>query len=103
MQKDSGSRLDINLKLSPRWREYAIKQGITQPEITFEQFKNYWTSPNAKRPIKKDWLATWRNWVLKESKAKKDNFYSQLHYTGSSNPYEGMSTEEIIQVRGIVL
>lgn len=103
VQKERGSRLDVNLKLSLQWREYAIKQGITEPEITFEQFKNYWTSPNAKMPIKKDWLATWRNWVLKEAKAKKGNYFSAPYRIEQSNPYEGMTTEEIIQARGIVL
>ena len=94
-----GSRLDVNLKLSPQWKEYAISRGIVDAELEFEQFKNYWTSPNAKMPIKKDWLATWRNWVLKRAKPQAYRYASQSTNPSQYDPYEGMTTMQILEAR----
>ncbi|MFI3241736.1 MAG: hypothetical protein R3Y43_04140 [Alphaproteobacteria bacterium] len=101
LQKDRGSRLDVNLKLSPQWREYAVSRGLNDPDTEFERFKNYWTSPNAKKPMKKDWLATWRNWVLKISHTPRNSFAD--YRSNENNPYDGMTTEEILAAKGIIL
>ena len=51
--------------LPPEGREYARAKGWTEQRITDqeERFRNYWHGSGGK---KKDWLATWRNWVTSD-------------------------------------
>ena len=43
----------------------AIKEGFTeqQAQKLFANFKDYWTAKTGKDATKRDWQATWRNWV----------------------------------------
>lgn len=95
-----GHRLDTKLELPEAWKAYALQKGYVEPEKTFECFKNYWTSANAKKPFKKDWFATWRNWILREIN---QGFVIAKTKPESANPYEGMSATEIFKARGIEL
>lgn len=47
-------------------REWSRKQGLSNSElrIEFEKFKNYWMAKSGKDATKKDWQATWRNWII---------------------------------------
>lgn len=43
----------------------AFSEGFTeqQAQKLFENFKDYWTAKTGKDATKRDWQATWRNWV----------------------------------------
>lgn len=43
----------------------AFVEGFTEPQAQklFENFKDYWTAKTGKDATKRDWQATWRNWV----------------------------------------
>lgn len=47
-------------------REWSRQQGLSNSElrIEFEKFKNYWMAKSGKDATKKDWQATWRNWII---------------------------------------
>lgn len=44
---------------------FATTEGFSQDEARtlFESFKDYWTAKTGKDATKRDWQATWRNWV----------------------------------------
>ncbi|OLY45079.1 Uncharacterized conserved protein YdaU, DUF1376 family [Bartonella apis] len=44
---------------------FATNEGFSQDEARtlFESFKDYWTAKTGKDATKRDWQATWRNWV----------------------------------------
>lgn len=61
---DRGSRLTIE-HLPDTWRTFAEQ---TDPDldsdVLWQNFFNYWTSVSGSKGVKKDWFATWRNFVL---------------------------------------
>ncbi len=44
---------------------FATNEGFSQDEARtlFESFRDYWTAKTGKDATKRDWQATWRNWV----------------------------------------
>jgi len=60
-----GTRLANDWQPSAADCEYARKLNLTDAEIEFfaAQFRRWWTGPDAKRPVKKDWHRAWCNWL----------------------------------------
>jgi biotin operon repressor len=56
-----------NWVMPDKYLDYAAAKGLvgTALDIEIEKFVNYWLSGDAKAPNKRNWEATWRNWVLK--------------------------------------
>jgi hypothetical protein len=61
-----GSRLDSDWHPSHDDIGYALKRGMSldRIEVEVERFRNYWTSKTGKGATKRDWGATWRNWII---------------------------------------
>lgn len=60
---DRGSRLTIDA-LPDDWKAFAeAEEPDLDPYRLFDNFKDYWTSVSGAKAIKKDWTATWRNFV----------------------------------------
>lgn len=60
---DKGSRLSIT-ELPDDWKAFAEQEASDlDPQRLFENFKDYWTGLSGAKAIKKDWTATWRNYV----------------------------------------
>lgn len=60
---DRGSRLTIDA-LPDEWKAFAEQEEPDlDPYRLFDNFKDYWTSVSGAKAIKKDWTATWRNFV----------------------------------------
>lgn len=60
---DKGSRLSIT-ELPDDWKAFAEQEDPDlDPQRLFENFKDYWTGLSGAKAIKKDWTATWRNFV----------------------------------------
>ena len=49
--------------LTSEFKDFARIEKIPNPEREFEKFKDHWISQPGQKGVKKDWLATWRNWV----------------------------------------
>lgn len=65
-KRGSRTRLSPDWELPPEWRAATkSKFGINDAQIDREaaRFKRYWTSPDAKKPLKADWPGTWENWI----------------------------------------
>jgi uncharacterized protein YdaU (DUF1376 family) len=59
------TRLPKDWVLPLDWRARTKEKfGATDAQIDkeAERFWRYWTSPDAKNPLKADWLGTWENW-----------------------------------------
>jgi hypothetical protein len=59
-------------RLSPDWRpsaedlRYALGRGMPEARVwaEAEKFLNYWTAKSGASATKRDWPATWRNWII---------------------------------------
>lgn len=59
-----GTRIDPNLELPDDWREICERlDPDLDPNLVFDNFKNYWLGVSGKGALKADWKATWRNCV----------------------------------------
>ena len=65
--RERGSRLPALWEPSDTDRAYAIRHGLSPPEVdrAAEEFRNYWHARPGRDGRKCDWSATWRNRILK--------------------------------------
>lgn len=65
----NGSRIPEDFRPDLEWSQ---KQGLKNSELKFEfeQFKDYWTAKSGKDATKKDWQATWRQWIRNSVKRR---------------------------------
>jgi uncharacterized protein YdaU (DUF1376 family) len=68
-----GTRLPDNWVLPKEFGEWAISEGWPESSIREQAliFKDYWIGLSGQRAVKQDWLATWRNWMRKNTKSSK--------------------------------
>jgi hypothetical protein len=61
-----GTRLPMDWMPPDSCIAYAAARGMPEPRILIEaeRFKNYWTAKTGAGATKRDWEATWRNWIL---------------------------------------
>jgi hypothetical protein len=71
-RRTSRERDKRGTRLPPDWAPssdlvgYAVAQGLTveRADLEAEKFKNYWSAKSGTGAVKRDWDATWRNWIL---------------------------------------
>ncbi len=70
-----GTRLEEDWVLPNEWRAWAKE---TRPDLHLDTvascFRDHWISVGGVRGIKRNWLATWRNWVRREPKVGERKF-----------------------------
>ena len=61
-----GTRLPRDWAPSADLIAYAVSQRLTaeRAHLEAEKFKNYWSAKSGSGAVKRDWDATWRNWIL---------------------------------------
>lgn len=61
-----GRRIDPHWIPCPEARNFALAKGLNESEIAVEaeKFRNYWEGVSGSKGVKRDWLATWRNWII---------------------------------------
>lgn len=59
------TRLPEDFTLTPLRFEFARKERLPDEQITreFERFRDHWLQASGRNAAKRDWDATWRNWV----------------------------------------
>src|SRR5262245_22534328 len=80
LRRRSPSRTDRGTRLPPNWTaprsyiDYAAATGMPQPRIALEieKFRNYWVARTGAGATKRDWEATWRNWILNAMEKRHD-------------------------------
>jgi len=61
------TRIPPGFALTPEMQQYAAtKAPDVNIEIATEKFINHWTSASGSNASKRDWVATWRNWMLSD-------------------------------------
>lgn len=66
LERSRGTRLASDWTPSPDCAAYAVQRGMTSARIQIEteKFRNYWTAKSGAGATKRDWEATWRNWII---------------------------------------
>src|SRR5687768_14436574 len=61
-----GKRLLPDWQIPSTFVEHASARGMpaARIQVEAERFKNYWTAKSGQGAVKRDWFATWRNWIL---------------------------------------
>lgn len=61
-----GSRLSPDWYPNEREIEFGLQRGLSKEctAVEAEKFRNYWTAKAGAGAIKRDWSATWRNWII---------------------------------------
>jgi hypothetical protein len=61
-----GSRLTGDWCPSPAEIAFALDRGMPRARIEteLEKFRNYWIAKSGAGAVKRDWSATWRNWII---------------------------------------
>jgi hypothetical protein len=61
-----GSRLSAGWEPSIVDAQFALDRGLPHARLSIEteKFRNYWTAKSGVSAIKRDWSATWRNWII---------------------------------------
>jgi hypothetical protein len=67
-QEHWDAAIKINSELAPKLNLIA------------EKFKNYWVSKSGKDATKMDWMATWKNWVIREAENAKTGSSTKSNY-----------------------
>jgi hypothetical protein len=61
------TRIPPDFALTPELRQYAeAKAPNVNIELATEKFINHWTAASGSNASKRDWAATWRNWMLSD-------------------------------------
>jgi uncharacterized protein YdaU (DUF1376 family) len=69
-----GTRLSTDWELSEDQKQFCIKERPDLDPIKVAAgFKDYWISVAGSKGVKKDWDATWRNWVRNQRVTKSSN------------------------------
>ena len=65
-----GSRLPDDWFLPKAWGEWALEQGweIEAIRLEADKFGDYWRAKSGKDACKRDWFATWKNWIRNAKK-----------------------------------
>lgn len=63
--KSKGERLAGDWKANGKFSEWAKSKGYDGIQIQGqeERFLRYWTGPDCKNPLKRDWYRAWQNWL----------------------------------------
>lgn len=65
-----GARLPTDWTLPDAWRAWAATaRPDLDPQRVADRFRDYWVAKAGKDGCKRDWQATWRNWVREERAA----------------------------------
>ena len=61
------TRIPPDFTITPEMRQYAAtKTPDVNIDLATEKFINHWTAASGSNASKRDWIATWRNWMLSD-------------------------------------
>ena len=75
-QPNRGTRLLENWALPDEWRKWAIDQNLgnlANLSLEGKRFRDYWWAKAGKDATKRDWFATWRNWIRRAAEIAKQH------------------------------
>ncbi|AXK79954.1 hypothetical protein DW352_05140 [Pseudolabrys taiwanensis] len=83
-----GTRLPTDWRPSASDIAFARDRGLANTQIAAEaeKFTNYWTAKCGAGATKRDWAATWRNWIINAQEKGYGRSYSQGHRPSTHSP-----------------
>jgi hypothetical protein len=98
-----GMRLPTNWSLPQHGLDYALDHGMdpTRVMIESEKFKNYWLAKTG-AATKRDWDATWRNWILNAMERIHGGAHSRWNGTPSTSRRAATGADAILAGMGRV-
>jgi hypothetical protein len=65
-KESRGSRLPANWQPSHSEVAFAVDRGMPETRVSAEaeKFSNFWSAKSGAGATKRDWSATWRNWII---------------------------------------
>lgn len=68
---ETGKRIPADWRPSESDMAFAQSRGLSAPQIQeiADQFRDYWIATTGQRATKRNWPATWRNWIRKDNPA----------------------------------
>lgn len=87
-----GTRISDDWALTDELRDYARTKGLSDGQITNEadKFKNYWLAASGSNAVKRDWNATWRNWIIRAAERAGGQSSRGGGNAGQRSPMQGM-------------
>lgn len=95
----TSTRLPDMWKLPDDWLQWAVAKGLPEPAAASEgeRFHNYYLAAPGDKGVKRDWLATWRNWVTTAIGQRQTSFripaaihnHGEIPNHGDSRPFPG--------------
>jgi hypothetical protein len=87
-----GTRLFAGWEPSTLDVQFALDRGLPRTRLfnETEKFRNYWTAKSGVSASKRDWSATWRNWII-NTMERFENEWSGQNY-GTISPPRGTRT-----------
>lgn len=69
-----GTRLADDWRPPPDYIAFALTEGFSEAEAYREadRFRDYWVSKTGQQACKRDWFATWRNWIRNARDRRRD-------------------------------
>lgn len=85
----AGTRLPEDWTLPLSWKQWAEEK---RPDLNVEEvadiFKDHWLAHAGKEARKRDWFATWRNWVRRERPQVNPHEKNHRHYRSAASDNE---------------
>lgn len=65
VSQERGTRLPQDWDLPTEWGDWALEQGLSREKIILEcdKFKDHFIARAGPHGVKRNWQATWRNWI----------------------------------------
>lgn len=93
-KQERGSRLPVDWQPSPAEVAFALDRGMPRARVDneAEKFRNYWTAKSGTGATKRDWCATWRNWIITAMERSNGPASYRGQGPGTSNPSRRAAT-----------
>jgi hypothetical protein len=89
-----GSRLPVDWQPSSAEVAFALDRGVARSRVDTEaeKFRNYWTAKSGAGATKRDWSATWRNWIIMAMERSNGPASYRGQGPGTTNPARRAAT-----------
>ncbi|RII84362.1 helix-turn-helix domain-containing protein [Neopusillimonas maritima] len=82
VKQDRGTRIPNDWEPSEKLREFALEKNPAWSEQDLreeaEKFRDYWVAAPGSKAVKKDWDATWRNWIRNAAQFARERGQSSI-------------------------
>jgi hypothetical protein len=98
----TGKRINESFEVTPEMVAWASTNApLVNGKRATEMFINHWTSKSGRDAAKKDWPATWRNWLLKDQETAENRRAAPAKQTPEERLMATLALAADIDMKGI--